>query len=694
MRDLKPCNFSDAGGSGADSPVGSGVLSSVECRRLDRLCCDFQFETYKALRDPNQLYLLEIACSQESILSREVEKQNLRVQRCSWWNNYDLCNNDGLRRLLNLIDKERPDHVWISTECTAFSPIQNINQRNVEQCQHRESEKKEQRKQHVAALVAAYFAHSVGCTVHWEWARRCRAWKWDLMDRWRESCGTTTAIISSCQVNLRDPETNKLFGKEWRIESTSPTFARNIHCPCPSKQCRDNHADCLGSNLRSTAFYSPEFARRVVHHMLRDDQLIASKASMAQRQRELQELQDIRWDQCNCSRLQGSIHGLLCPKCLGIPVCGVEKAGEVYVASSSTTPFTQAESERVMKQLHHLHRATGHGSYESLIKSLEHRKADPRVLDLARKFKCCTCEERKRPTPRRLANLEVNTQRGKVIQMDAAWWAPDPKDDRNKCQFVVFIDEASRFAVGRVFRHDGGGHLTAKTIISTFHELWEPCFGLPELLRADPDGACRSRELDQHFQGLGVETDNIPADAHWKVSVVERSIQWVKELMSKGASDEPSASHEALLAQALRTWNQREPVRGYSPYQWMLGRAPDFEDRMFTPNVHNLPGSLLHQPEHAFHRSENLRKISEKAFVDWQYREKLSRARNAKVRDYSMYMPGDLVFFWRLQGKARHGGSGGIKKGAYAGPARILAMETKQQQGHVRHRFGWSGLCV
>ena len=336
-----------------------------------------------------------------------------------------------------------------------------------------------------------------------------------------------------------------------------------------------------------------------------------------------------------------------------------------------------------MRQLGHLHRATGHGPYESLIKSLEIRKVDTRVLNLAREFRCSTCEERKKPVPRRLANLEVNTQRGKVVQFDAAMLTPMNGDPRNKCQFLVLIDEASRFAVGRVFRNDGGGHVKAKDIISSFHELWETTFGLPELLRADPDGACRSRELDKHFQGLGIETENIPADAHWKVSVVERSIQWIKELMSKAAIEFPNMSHEALLAQAIRTWNQREPVRGYSLFQWMVGRAPDMEGKIFTPDVQGLPGSLLQDPQSDFHRSEALRVMSEKAFVEWQYREKTSRALNARPRDYRMYLPGDLVYFWRRQGQGLQGNNTGIRKGSYAGPARILAMETKQHGGHV-----------
>ena len=153
--------------------------------------------------------------------------------------------------------------------------------------------------------------------------------------------------------------------------------------------------------------------------------------------------------------------------------------------------------------------------------------------------------------------------------------------------------------------------------------------------------------------------------------------------MTKCAGENPQYSHEAILAQAVRTWNQREPVRGYSPYQWMLGKAPDFEDRMFVPDVHKLPGSLLHHPEGGLKRSESLRRHSEKSFIDWQYSEKLSRAKNSRAKDYNIYMPGDLVYFWRLQGKNRQSNGSGLRHGAYAGPARILAMETKQKDGKV-----------
>ena len=217
--------------------------------------------------------------------------------------------------------------------------------------------------------------------------------------------------------------------------------------------------------------------------------------------------------------------------------------------------------------------------------------------------------------------------------------------------------------------------MKAKDIIATFHESWEACFGTPELI----DGACRSHELDKHLQSLGLEFEPIPADAHWKISIVERTIQCIKQFMSKCAQDHPEWGHIAILAQAVRTWNQREPVRA--------GKAPHPADKLFTPDVQRLPGSLLQHRRRVSPIGTVACVASEKAFVDWQYQEKLSRAKNSASPNFDVFMPGDLVYFWRLQGQGRQGSQGGMKKGAYAGPARILAMETKHRDGHVQSWF-------
>ena len=95
------------------------------CRRLEEVQ-DFEFQQsqYRALRDPGQLFLLEVACSATSVLSAEAEAQGYRTQRCRLRNSCDLTTSAGVKQILKIIREEHPEHIWISTDCSAFSPMQ------------------------------------------------------------------------------------------------------------------------------------------------------------------------------------------------------------------------------------------------------------------------------------------------------------------------------------------------------------------------------------------------------------------------------------------------------------------------------------------------------------------------------------------------------------------------------------------
>ena len=171
-----------------------GVLTSGECCMLSEALGDFVYNQCNALRDSSQLFLMELACSKESVLSAEVERQGLRAARCSVWNGFDLATVAGVKKSLRFLLDERPEHLWVATECTAFSPMQNLNQRDHAQKERLAAKRREQRLQHVGAMIVTRFAHALGVTVHWEWSRRCRAWKWKQVEEFRQTCGTHTRL--------------------------------------------------------------------------------------------------------------------------------------------------------------------------------------------------------------------------------------------------------------------------------------------------------------------------------------------------------------------------------------------------------------------------------------------------------------------------------------------------------------------
>ena len=89
-----------------------------------------------------------------------------------------------------------------------------------------------------------------------------------------------------------------------------------------------------------------------------------------------------------------------------------------------------------------------------------------------------------------------------------------------------------------------------------------------------------------------------------------------------------------------------------------------------------MPSELLMDPDADWDSSHVLRASAERAFVDWQLQEKLSRAKNSRHHSWKDVYPGDLVFYWRSQVAASDQHSW---KGKFVGPARVLAVETKRE---------------
>ena len=70
--------------------------------------------------DPDRLFLVEIACSPQSVLAEEAQKKGFKAERLSIWNDHDLTTGEGVRRCVKFLEKHRPRFVWSSTECGPF----------------------------------------------------------------------------------------------------------------------------------------------------------------------------------------------------------------------------------------------------------------------------------------------------------------------------------------------------------------------------------------------------------------------------------------------------------------------------------------------------------------------------------------------------------------------------------------------
>ena len=166
-------------------------------------------------------------------------------------------------------------------------------------------------------------------------------------------------------------------------------------------------------------------------------------------------------------------------------------------------PSRQAETdEQLKRKIYLLHAATGHGSTRHLVEALERRQAEPRIIELAKQFRCSICEEKRHVGSRHLAALEPLPPKWATISADIGHWH-HPKTGEH-VQFMLILDEGSRFRAARVLTKGSKQQPNASMCLQYIREGWAQYFGMPKTLRLDPAGAFRSHQLETFCDRHGI----------------------------------------------------------------------------------------------------------------------------------------------------------------------------------------------
>ena len=334
------------------------------------------------------------------------------------------------------------------------------------------------------------------------------------------------------------------------------------------------------------------------------------------------------------------------------------------------------EEERIKRDLYLLHAATGHCSIRHLVQALRRRGAPQKVLDLAQKFVCPVCQEKARIQPQHVSSLEPLPPAFHTISADVGHWQ-DPRTHEH-FQFLVVIDEYSRYRCARILTRGPKQQPSAATCLQYLRDGWTSYFGNPKCLRVDPAGSFRSQTLQEFCDRQDIYLDIIPGEAHWQIGVCEEAVKGLKETMHKMREDDPDTSADELLSTAVRIFNQRELIRGFSPLQLVFGRSADVVGRL-SDATHRLPDELqLETAEGELARHVDRQVLAEKAHSEWQAKQRLLRAQHSRSRPAYDFRPGELVYFWRTQESGKHKNAPGSRKGRFLGLARVLATETRR----------------
>ena len=164
-----------------------------------------------------------------------------------------------------------------------------------------------------------------------------------------------TAVTQGCQVNLRDPKTGQLMHKGWKIITSHAHLAELMHRPC---SCGLNYrrAKCEGGLACHSAFYTPEFAKRVCHALFHEMNQALLSQEMSGRTCLLAPFETGLSCVCGEVNTHGSEH--VCGACQNLGEHGGEHTRDAEAYGSHLKG--EQTDEEIKGKLYLLHAATGH----------------------------------------------------------------------------------------------------------------------------------------------------------------------------------------------------------------------------------------------------------------------------------------------------------------------------------------------
>ncbi|CAK0829393.1 unnamed protein product, partial [Prorocentrum cordatum] len=312
-------------------------------------------------------------------------------------------------------------------------------------------------------------------------------------------------------------------------------------------------------------------------------------------------------------------------RCLVEPGEAVDQATVANQAEPKlNSDVSSKEYQQIMRWLTSIHRGSGHSSKASMLNALRRKGASPQVLQT------------------------------------------------NITKISLIIDENCRVRVSKLLCHrvgeDRHRNPAWADLKQFYEERWMPYFGNAQMMKVDPEGSWMSKQAAEYFDSDSIAYEPIPGQAHWHISLAEEAIQATKGTMGKLVTENPEMTTEEALARATAAGNSREDVRGHSPLQHALGRAPDLDGHFFESDFDELPYVEAQRVDKEFGENYTRMYAAEQEYLRQVYMRRISRAENAKNQAVKSVAPGMWVRYFRKEK--------GEAKGRFKGFARALATET------------------
>ena len=183
---------------------------------------------------------------------------------------YDFREKRCVSKGLKLMKKKlyRPRRVWVSTPCTAWSSIQNL---NTKPHQRAALAKKRLESRHLLRNVLKVLKRAVGRNRHiyFEWPTNCHGWRLPELSAFKEECLARghcmhRVMIHGCMYGLMSKEAPGLYlRKSWTVLTTDGRFEKACGRRCDGGH---DHRVIDGRDTCHSGFYPDAMGRAIAKH--------------------------------------------------------------------------------------------------------------------------------------------------------------------------------------------------------------------------------------------------------------------------------------------------------------------------------------------------------------------------------------------------------------------------------------------
>ena len=589
---------------------------------------------------------------------------NVKAEKFGLATGWDFSKRSDQMKLLRRLRDEEPDEVFLSPDCKLWSNLQELTASKSAEARQRLIVKRQQHHDTHLTFTAVIYRRQWKAYrhAHIEHPWTSKAWKtkaWSKLDGWPtklDQCMLGLELENDDGITLPVKKPTCIHTTKLRMHNRLSTFqcdGTHHHTPLeggirgqgPRSKLAENYPDKMAKVIADV----------LVNHTENEDEILAA-----------QDLQEIDSERDVLDELRDGRDLLPEPKEVDVQH---ERSEEVKTAVRANQELKKQVGIRAVDYVARLHKNLGHPGREVLIAMLKDVLATEDVILAAKHYVCDKCYERQKPGQAPPAAGRTSTVFNHRLQCDSSWIQVE---EGRRCVLTI-CDEATRFVALRLLKSE-----KSTEFLKGLERAWVRHFGLPKIIRVDSAKGWSAEAIREWTSERGVALEVSPAEAHSWLAAVERKHQVTRRALEIYMDDIKQVNNKGLEEACIHVpprINQLSWTRGFSPYQWVIGKTPQ-QEMSLTSELYN-PGF---DPDDAtsFSKTQEKRLRAACAFLKADSDAKLRRAMNQKYMEGKQEVRiGQRCHYWRVQG------SGHLKKNKWRGPAVCVACETAEDSGKV-----------